>query len=251
MSTRISIIIATYNAGKTLGQCLESIIPQKGEEIELIIIDGNSTDNTLSIIKQYQEHIDYYISELDKGIYDAWNKGIIASSANWIMFLGADDELKPGALNDYINYISGTEDIDSFDYICAQNEYVRFDGSFIKIIGKEPSWKNMRYYMAAAHVASLHNRKKLFDEVGLYNTQYSICADYELLLRKRDVLKYRFLPGHIMAKMREGGKSMSSRALFQTFQIRKEHHTLTGIINLVTLLKSLLFYKFYNYTKGD
>lgn len=251
MSKQISIIIATYNAGKTLKQCLESIIPQKGNDIELIIIDGNSTDDTLQIIEQYQSFIDYTISESDKGIYDAWNKGILASSAKWIMFIGADDELKPGALDDYCNYISNIRESEAYDYICAQDNYVRFDGSLIKIIGREPSWENMRYYMAAAHVASLHNKEKLFNEVGLYNTDYSICADYELLLRKKDKLKYKFLQGHIIANMREGGMSMSTRAIFQTYQIRKKHQTINGLINFLILLKSLLFYKFYNYTKGS
>lgn len=248
MRKQISIIIATYNAGKTLKGCIESIIQQKRDDTELIIIDGYSTDNTLEIIKSFQDQIDYSLSEPDRGIYDAWNKGIMASNGKWIMFLGADDKLMPNAINDYLSIISNTEDIDSYDYICAQNNYVRFDGSFIKKIGKEPSWNNMRFYMAAAHVASLHNKKRLFEETGLYDKRYSICADYELLLRKREKLKYIFLQGHIMANMHEGGMSMSSRALFQTYQIRKEHHTLHSIINLAILIKSLLFYKFYNYT---
>lgn len=249
-SKLITIIIATFNAGKTLNQCLKSIICQKSNDIELIIIDGGSTDNTKDIIQSHHEYIDYFVSEPDNGVYDAWNKGIMVSTGKWIMFIGSDDKLLSNSLNDYRNYILKTDNPCSYDYICAQNNYVRLDGSFIKRIGKEPSWNNMRYYMAASHVASLHNRK-LFDEVGFYDIEYSICGDYELLLRKRDKLKYIYLHGHVFADMCEGGISMSSRAVFQTYIIRKKHHTINEIINLAILIKSLLLYKFYNLTRGN
>ena len=71
----ISIIIATFNAGKVLQRCLDSLRPQKTEAIELLIIDGGSKDDTLRIIRDNAALVDYYVSEPDKGIYDAWNKG--------------------------------------------------------------------------------------------------------------------------------------------------------------------------------
>ena len=77
MRKLISIIIATYNAGSTLESCLKSIIAQKNDLIELLIIDGKSSDNTLKIVNAYRNQIDIFISEKDKGIYDAWNKGIV------------------------------------------------------------------------------------------------------------------------------------------------------------------------------
>ena len=72
----ISIIIATYNAEKTLQRCLDSIIPQLSDQVELIIIDGGSIDKTSEIVKSNSQYITYYLSEKDDGIYDAWNKGI-------------------------------------------------------------------------------------------------------------------------------------------------------------------------------
>ena len=95
---KISIIIATYNAEKTLQRCFDSIRNQKNEKIELIVIDGNSNDNTLSIIESNADIVDYYVSESDKGIYDAWNKGVKVSTGEWIEFLGADDKLLPDSL---------------------------------------------------------------------------------------------------------------------------------------------------------
>ena len=73
---KISIIIATYNAGNVLQRCLDSIRPQKLDEIELLIIDGNSKDDTMDIINKNSDIVDYWVSEPDRGIYDAWNKGM-------------------------------------------------------------------------------------------------------------------------------------------------------------------------------
>lgn len=239
---QISIIIATYNAGKTLERCLNSIAPQKNEEIELIIIDGGSTDNTLNIIRSHESIIDFYISERDKGIYDAWNKGIEKATGEWIMFIGADDVLLPDALAQYMNIIHNTPNIENYDYICANNEFIGEDGKILKIMGEAPSWNKMRRYMAAAHVASLHNKKNLFEKVGAYNIEYKICADYELLLRKKDKLNFLFKPIHI-AQMKIGGMSFSTKAIIETYFIRKKHHSVPSMFNVLLFLRDWLGFK--------
>lgn len=249
MSKLISVIIATYNAGKTLNRCLNSISNQLNDNCELLIIDGGSKDNTLDIIKSYGNKVTYTVSEPDKGIYDAWNKGIKQATGDWLMFVGADDELLPGSINTYLNCIINTTVIDAYDYICAQNDYVDSNGRFLKKIGKEPSWRNMRKYMAAAHVGSLHNKKNLFEQVGLYDLNYHICADYELLLRKRNHLSYKFITGETIARMQEGGMSMTSAALIETYKIRRMHKTLPSILNIMILIKSMLAYRLYKYHK--
>ena len=96
---KISIIIATFNASATIKRCLDSIVPQLTEECELVIIDGGSKDSTNEIIDSYGDKIAIHVSEPDKGIYDAWNKGIRLSSGEWVAFIGADDVLLSGALN--------------------------------------------------------------------------------------------------------------------------------------------------------
>ena len=100
---KISIIIATWNAEKTLRRCLDSIIPQLTDETELIIIDGGSKDSTNEIINSYGNNVAVHLSEPDKGVYDAWNKGIKTSHGEWIMFIGADDTLCPNAIQVYNN----------------------------------------------------------------------------------------------------------------------------------------------------
>ncbi len=92
----ISIIIVTYNADKYIKDCIESIISQIFNNIDLIIIDGGSTDQTLEIIKTYDKHISYWQSEPDKGIYEAMNKAVKFARGQWVLFLGADDRLLDG-----------------------------------------------------------------------------------------------------------------------------------------------------------
>ena len=117
--------------------CLKSIIAQKNDLIELLIIDGKSSDNTLKIVNAYRNQIDIFISEKDKGIYDAWNKGIVLANGQWIMFIGADDILYSDVLEGYIDFIRLNGDrVNRMDLITAKSEYVDLKGELIKIIGE-------------------------------------------------------------------------------------------------------------------
>lgn len=235
----ISIIIATYNAEKTLERCLESIKSQKTEQIELIIADGKSTDQTINILTKYSGIIDKMICEPDKGIYDAWNKAIKHSNGKWLMFIGADDYLAPDALKIYLDVTEITNH-EQIDFICSQVLYVSKTGQPIKKIGSEFKWNIFKRTMNVAHVASLHS-KNLFKQVGLYNLKYNLCADYELLMRKRHYLKSLFIPT-VTAFMQTGGMSFSIRALQEAREIRQK----TGkrnilITNVEYLFQMILF----------
>jgi len=234
-SKQISIIIATYNASTTIIKCLESIASQKTDDCELLIIDGNSSDDTINIVKSYGELVDCFISEPDTGVYDAWNKGIKMSQGEWIMFIGADDILLPNAVDNYLNVLRHNVEANKVDYICSKNEYVDKNEKLLRIFGEEPSWNKMRKMMVAAHVASLHNRNRLFNEIGLYDLNFKICADYELLLRKGNRLRYLFVPNFI-ARMAVGGVSFSTKAIVETYRIRAKHHSVVPLINVLLFL---------------
>lgn len=244
----ISIIIATYNAERTLNRCLESITSQMTDETELVIIDGGSKDDTVNIIHKYKDFIAYTVSEPDRGIYDAWNKGIKVARGKWIMFIGADDILLPKALQTYLNTIRTTANIDSYDYICAHDEYVDKRGKLLKLLGEDPVWSKLRRYMAAAHVASLHSKKNLFDTVGGYNINFKICADYELLMRKKDKFRALFINAHI-ARMQVGGMSFSVAAIKETKAIRKLHHSVSPLSNNLLYCRDVLAYKWFKIRK--
>lgn len=244
----ISIIIATYNAETFLQKCLNSIIPQLNENIELIIIDGGSSDNTVQIINNYVQYIQYTISEPDLGVYDAWNKGISVAKGNWIMFVGADDVLLPDAINTYIKLLD-SKDLSSYDYISAQNEYIDENDKIIKLLGKGAEWRLMRKGNSAAHVASLHHKNNLFDKVGYYNLHYKICADYEILVRKKNNLKTYFLSSR-MAKMKAGGMSFSSKAIKESYEIRKLHNTINPVYNVILYFRDFIAYKLFKFRKS-
>lgn len=213
MNPVISIIIATFNADKFLKNCLDSIIPQISKNIELIIIDAGSKDGTVDIIKNYNEYITFWISEPDKGIYDAWNKGVLASSGDWIMFIGADDQLLPGALEKYAGFMSKLPSIDEVDYISSRMEMVDLSGRSIRVKGWAWEWPLFLKDMTVAHPGSLHS-KRLFDQYGLFDISYKITGDYELLLRPREKLKAVFFD-EITVLMQEGGASDSLKALLE------------------------------------
>jgi len=235
----ISIVTATYNAEKYLQRLIDSVKTQKNNNVEFIVIDGASVDNTLQIIGKNEKYIDYYVSEKDYGVYDAWNKGIKVAKGKWLMFLGADDVLMPDSISFLIEYIEKS-DVKYVDYISAKNIYTGDNGEILKVFGMDSSWQNMRVRMSAAHVGSLH-RKELFKDVGLYSLKYRICADYELLLRKKNKLKYRFID-KVIAKMQIGGMSYSVDALMESYLIRKRYSDLPIFKNELLLFYSYLLF---------
>nr|WP_319400079.1 glycosyltransferase family 2 protein [uncultured Carboxylicivirga sp.] len=243
MSYNISIICATYNASATFDYFISSVRKQLDKNFELIIIDGDSKDDTLEKIKKNSDVIDCYISEPDSGIYDAWNKGVKLATGKWIMFLGADDFLFSDSIH-FFNELLAKVNLSGYDYISATNEYIDESGSILKILGEDAKWSKMRRYMAAAHVGSLHNKHNLFQKVGNYDTQFKICGDYELLLRKGKSLKSYFLDKRI-AQMKVGGMSFSLKAIIEAYQIRKHHKTINPLYNRFLFLTDVIGYELF------
>jgi glycosyltransferase involved in cell wall biosynthesis len=205
----ITVITVVFNGAKTLEETILSVINQTYNNIEYIIIDGGSTDGTLDILKYYENAIDYWVSEKDTGIYDAWNKGLRIASGEWIAFLGADDVYLDGALEAYANLTVECYN-SQIDYISSRVNLVS-ENKILRTIGQQWRWKTFRRYMNVAHVGSLHNRI-LFEKYGEYDTNYKICGDYELLLRPRFELKAAFL-NLTTVNMSIGGVSDNSLAL--------------------------------------
>lgn len=239
---KISIIIATYNAAKTLKRCLDSIVPQLTDETELIIIDGASKDATNDIINSYGENITVHISEPDLGIYDAWNKGIKISNGEWIMFIGADDALTPNALKDYCRYlaIDGHNDL---DFVSAKLKAIDDFGRFISYNGGIWDYKRCRRNMEITHVASITNRK-YFERIGLFDIRYKICGDYELLMRGGTAMKAGFVDS-IIAIMTIGGVSFSVKGLKEMRTIRRIVGNMNPIENYLIYLSQLLLFRTY------
>jgi glycosyltransferase involved in cell wall biosynthesis len=185
---KLSIITASFNSEKTISKTIESLLNQSCSDFEYIIIDGSSSDNTLSIIKSYENQfkekgISYrWISENDRGIYDAFNKGIEMAEGNWISFIGSDDYYLEKALENYVKILNPVYDI------VYSNVKVVKGLKTVKTINGIWSWKSFRRKMTIAHVGAFHN-KVYFNKYGFYDLSYKIAGDYELLLRAKENLR--------------------------------------------------------------
>lgn len=237
MKKIISIIIATYNAEKTLKCCLNSIVSQKKDQLELLIIDGYSTDRTMDIVREFAESIDVIVSEVDKGIYDAWNKGVRLATGEWILFLGADDYLLEGAMNVYWDYLK-KHVWDDIDIITAQSKLIDAGGKYLRVLGNPYKVQEFRCYMKISHGSTLHNRK-LFDELGDFNISFKICADYEFLLRKKLDAGYIEIP---TIAMQVGGVSNTIKGLWESFRVKCYHKSIPLSLNVYYLMKGIIGY---------
>lgn len=220
LSPKISIIIATYNAGSTLDRCLESIRKQKYNNYEVIIVDGLSSDDTVSVIKNYNELMIKWISEKDSGIYDAWNKGIALSTGEWIWFLGADDSFYS---NQSLNFIANSlaSVADHIDIVYSKVMWVNHKNEEIFSVGEawEASKVTILNHMCIPHQGVLH-RRRIFER-GLFNTSFRIAGDYELLLRELPHNEAIFLP-EVTVRMSIGGVSSNPKSSLRAVkEIRK------------------------------
>lgn len=177
----ISIITAVYNGEKHLEQTIKSIINQTYENIEYIIIDGGSTDRTIDIIKKYEDKISYWVSEKDAGISDAFNKGIKASSGEYINFQGDGDGFSSSdALEKVFTNINPSEDI----FVSAKIQ--RVDESenemFLSKHIDKFDYKSLLFKMSLPH-QGLFTHKDYFDKYGLFDVNNTFCMDYDHLLR--------------------------------------------------------------------
>ncbi|MCX6214050.1 glycosyltransferase family 2 protein [Spirosoma sp.] len=201
----VSIISAVYNAEKYLEESILSITTQSYKNFEYIIIDGGSSDNTLNIIRKYQDKITYWISEPDGGIYDAWNKGLEKCNGEWIAFIGADDLLYSNSLQVYIEHIIQHPQRLELEFVSSLIELVDENLVPIRLVGESWEWSRFKKSMTTWHVGMFHS-KNLFLKYGVFDSTYKVSGDYELLLRPKDKLIASFI-NQPTAKMRTGGIS--------------------------------------------
>jgi glycosyltransferase involved in cell wall biosynthesis len=209
----ITIITATHNASRDLSSVIQSIRNQNYHNIEYIVLDGASNDGTIDILKANEDVIDYWVSEPDGGIYDAWNKGVKLSRGDWIAFLGADDIYLDGAIEGYVELINSYSDV-SPEYVSSRVNLIS-KSKVLNVIGQPWKWKVFQRYMCVAHVGSFHH-KSLFLKYGLFDPTYKICGDYELLLRAKDKLRAIYL-NLTTVNMKVGGISNAKISVFNEF----------------------------------
>ncbi len=213
----VSIITAVFNGEKFLEQTIASVLDQTYAPVEYILIDGGSTDGTLDIIRAYEDRIACWVSEPDRGVYDAWNKGVDRANGQWLAFVGSDDILDVDAVESYMDYIqqSGTP---GPEFVSSKARLVDDNLRFIRTIGQPWEWKQFLKYNNLAHVGSFHHQR-LFDRFGRYDCRYQIAGDYEFLMRSGRHLKAAFMDRETV-KMRSSGISNNRNALSETMHVK-------------------------------
>lgn len=230
----VSIITVVLNNKKFLEKSILSVLNQNYKNIELIIIDGGSTDGTLDIVKKYKSKINFFISEKDNGLYDAMNKGIKNSKGSIIGILNSDDIYYSNAISTAVNYFINNKNIDFLF------------GGVIKhklLHGYKP-WKiywSFGFY--SAHSIGFFITRKAQMKVGYYNTKYKYSSDYDLFYRmiiKKNMTGMSTKKSEVFGKFRRGG--ISSKITFfeylmETIKIRIDNGQNKLIVFIIFLAK--------------
>jgi len=229
----VTVITATYNSGNVLQRCIDSVSAQTYSNIEYIVIDGGSKDNTVDIIKLNEHVITKWISERDEGVYDAWNKGIELATGDWIVFIGSDDTFYPDAIQTYVSFIENNNQ--QLDFVSSRVHITNSKDQVIRTFGWPWIWAKSKRVCTIAHPGSFH-RRDLFKTYGDYNKSYKICGDYELLLRAGSALKTAYIE-FVSLKMQVGGLSDSYKVYLEHYKAVTSTGKLSNIVASYDLIK--------------
>ena len=233
----ISIITVVRNGEKHLEECINSVLAQKFKDFEYLVIDGNSSDNTRNIIKKYEPKIDFYLSENDQGIYDAFNKGMKYVRGKYFGYVNSDDILNPNALEILSRYINSYPEKDFFFGAVKKHWGILY--------GYKP-WKvSFSWGFYSSHSTGFFIKTTSSKKVGEYNLKYKFSADYDYFYRM--IVKHK-LKGigtkktELFGIFRRGGFS-SKLNFFEHFgeeiRIRLDNGQNKLLIALIIIFKSL------------
>lgn len=204
---KISVITAVYNNRETIVAALESALAQTDVDLELVVIDGGSTDGTLDLLRSYSHQLDVLVSEPDGGIYDALNKGIRCATGEVVGFLHSDDLFADTSV---LSQIASAFADPAVGAVYGDLVYVRRD-SPDRVVrywrAGEFSWHNLSKGWMPPH-PTLYVRRSIYERVGMFDISYRIAADYDFILRLlvREKPNVQYIP-QVLVKMRVGGAS--------------------------------------------
>lgn len=213
MSKKISIITIVLNGEKYIAETIKSVLSQKDVEIQYIIIDGGSTDETINIIEKFRTKIDILISEKDHGIYDAINKGIDLCKHPYVGIIHSGDSYKENILSKVVSSFEVT----NADIVYGNISIFNGESSEIYKANHLNLQKGMTIYHPATFV-----KKEVYNLYNVYNLNYRIVADFDLFLYYYTLnLKFEYLDD-VLANFRQGGVSTSqlSKLIKENLQIR-------------------------------
>lgn len=215
----ISIVTVVYNSAKTLEQTMLSVLNQGYPYKEYILIDGGSTDGSVDIIRKYESRLAYWVSEPDKGIFDAMNKGIARSKGELIGILNADDWYEPEILKEVADrYVEtgGNQVIHGILRFLKNDEFYNIAGNSIR---------RLRYEMI--HHPTCFVPKKHYEAFGCFDSTYKYSGDYDLIMRfVKNGVGFNFLE-KIMVTFRLDGNSSKWQADIEMWKVRMKYGLVT------------------------
>jgi len=240
--TKISVITVTYNSAKTLEDTLKSVNSQDFNNIEHIIIDGGSSDNTLGILESYKDSLAVIVSEPDEGIYDAFNKGLALASGDVVAILNSDDIFYD---DNVLSLVAEAFDSTGCDVVYGDAVLVRHDDLFSVV----RFWKSSKFILGSFKDGwhpphpSFFVRKAAYDSFGNFDTSISVSADFELMLRLMETNKVKVeYVNSVLARMRVGGHSQSIKnIIIGTQSIKKAFYK-----NKISINATLYFFNRYS-----
>lgn len=225
-SPTISIITVSYQAAATIQQTVESVLHQSYPQVEYLIVDGASTDGTLDILNRYKDRIDVLISEPDKGLYDAMNKGLQRARGEYVYFLNADDTLKhPDVLRDIFACCPDA------DVYYGETQFVSDEPNVAPRLRSEATphqvpehltWKSLKRGMVVSHQAFIIRRSLAVP----YDLTYRICSDIDWMIRSLKNCRSTCNTHVIFSTFRMGGtsKQQQKRAWKERYLILAHHY---------------------------
>ena len=242
MPIKVSIITPSFNQGRFLTDCIESVLAQTGVEVEHIVTDAGSTDETIEVLRRYP-HLQW-TSEADAGMSDGINKGFLRATGDWMMWLNCDDYLMPGALAKVVDFIRKHPQVDVVHGDC---EFVREDKTAIRRIYDHPVDEFTLLFVGCfiPSTSTFFNRR-IIDSGQLLDVSYKVCMDWEYYLRLiRLGHRFGYLP-EALAWFRWHGTNTSlvhlEKGNAEALQLQREHvdeRNLSPLLKNATLLKLL------------
>ena len=237
----VTIITVVKNNEKYIEETIKSVLNQKYKNIEYIIVDGNSSDGTVEIIKKYENSIDYIVSENDLGLYDAFNKGISISKGDLIGMVNSDDILLPDAIEILVKYYNKYPNIDFFFGTVKKHWGL--------LHGFKP-WKiKFTWYFYTSHSTGFYIKKEVAKEIGKYSLKYKYVSDFDYFYRlivhkKKSGMATK--KNEIFGIFRPGGLSSIIDfwdLFFEKNQIRIDNKQNKYLILITVLFKIILHFK--------
>ncbi|MCQ6959863.1 glycosyltransferase family 2 protein [Mucilaginibacter aquariorum] len=249
MKPVLSVITIVYNNARDIERTLLSVLNQTYDAIEYIVVDGASNDGTLEIIKRYESRIAKLISEKDKGIYDAMNKGLALATGDYVIFMNSGDEFY--APDTVAKVFATAPDADIY---YGETEMVNDEreslGQRRHIAPAKFNWRSFKYGMSVSHQA-IYIKRSLVEP---YDPKYQLSADIDWIIRAAKKAKKIVKVDGYLAKYLVGGmsKAKHKQSLLERFDIMKRHYGLIPtILNHAVIAFNLGWYWLLNKRTND